>query len=234
MKTRSIKILQILTGAYAALYLAGVISSIVDGELYFKKLIDNLFLLLFLIFLVGFALSWKRKKIAGVVFMGWTACIWIYDLFLTRGQDSGMLCILTVPVLVFGALFLLQWFISSMTPKPTIQQEWKFILRILLINYAVLYAIVVISELTNGKTVDYFNIPFIIFPLLLLLFLLGFALSWRREFLAGIIFLIWYLIILSGTIAYFEFRNSGPWIIFGIPILLQGSFYIKNNLSFRS
>jgi len=66
---------------------------------------------------------------------------------------------------------------------------------------------------------------------LLLLFLLGFVLSWKREFQAGLIFLFWYALMLYGTIAYSEFRESGPWILFGFPIFLQGLFYIKNDQS---
>ena len=184
--------------------------------------------------MAGFALSWTKEKMAGIIFMIWNAGIWIYDLYLNRGRDSGMFCIMAVPVLVIGALFLLQWYKTSGTPQPSIQQQWKFILRILLINYAVLYAIVVITELTAGKQLDYFSIPFILFPLLLLFFLMGFALSWKKEFQAGLIFLFWFAVLLYGTIAYSVFRDSGPWIVFGIPILIQGLFYIKNHLSFKS
>ena len=234
MKSKSIKTLQIIAGVYSALYLTGIASSFFDGELSFLNLNDNLFILLFFIFMAGFALSWTKEKMAGIIFMIWNAGIWIYDLYLNRGRDSGMFCIMAVPVLVIGALFLLQWYKTSGIQQPSIQQQWKFILRVLLINYAVLYAIVVISELTVEKPVDYYSLPFIIFPLLLLVFLSGFAISWKKEFQAGFIFLFWYAIMLYGSIVYLEFRNSGPWIIFGIPILLQGLFYIKNHLGFKS
>ena len=234
MKPKSTKILQIITGLYAALYLTGILSSLIDGELSFLKLVDNLFIALFLIFMIGFALSWTREKMAGIIFMVWNSGVWIYALFLFRERDSGMFCIMAVPVLVIGSLMLLQWYKTTGTPQPLIQQQWKFILRILLINYAVLYAIVVITELTAGKQLDYFSIPFILFPLLLLFFLMGFALSWKKEFQAGLIFLFWFAVLLYGTIAYSVFRDSGPWIVFGIPILIQGLFYIKNHLSFKS
>ena len=234
MKSKSTKILQIITGIYAALYFTGVVSSFIEGDLSFLKLVDNLFIALFLIFLIGFALSWTREKIAGIILMIWNAGAWIYDLYLARGHDSGMFCIMAVPVLVIGSLMLLQWYKTTGRPQPLIQQQWKFILRILLINYAVLYAIVVITELTVGKPLDYFSIPFILFPLLLLFFLMGFALSWKKEFQAGLIFLFWFAVLLYGTIAYSVFRDSGPWIVFGIPILTQGLFYIRNHLSFKS
>lgn len=234
MKTKSTKILQILTGVYAALYFAGLVSSFYEGEISFVNLIDNLFLFLFLLFIVGFALSWTREKISGIIFMVWNAGIWIYALFLFRYQDGGMLCILAVPILVIGSLLLLRWYTTSKELVPSEQQKWKFILRILLINYAVLYAIIVISELTNGKPLDYFSLPFILFPMLLLIFIVGFVLSWKREFQAGLIFLLWCAILTFGSINYFEIRDSGPWILFGLPILLQGLFYIKNYSQYRS
>jgi len=232
MKPKSLKILRIITAVCAALYLAVILSSFFDDELSSLNLFGSLFLFLF--FLVGVGLSWTRVKITAVIFMVWTSGIWIVDFIVNRGRDTGMLSIMAVPVLVLGALFLLEWFKASTTPQPSIEQQWKFALRVLLVNYAVLYTIVVISEITAGKHVDYFSMPFILFPVLLLVFLLGFASSWKREFQAGLIFLFWYAILIYGTVSYSEFRNSGPWIGFGIVILLQGIFYIKNYLSFKS
>jgi hypothetical protein len=234
MKLKSTKILQIITSVYAALYITGMVISFFRGEISYLNLIDNLSLLLLIIFIVGFALSWTKVKMAGIVFMVWNACVWIYDIYLTRdNKDSGMLCIMAVPILVIGAFLLLQWYKTSREPQPSNQQKWRFILRVLLINYLVLYAIVVFTELAGGKPLDYFSIPFILFPLLLLVFLVGFALSWKSEFLAGLIFLLWYAIMLYGSFTYSEFNNSGPWNFFGFPIFLQGLFYIINHFQYR-
>ena len=136
--------------------------------------------------------------------------------------------------MVIGAFFLLEWYKTSKTTVPSKQQQWKFILRVLLINYLVLYGIVVISELTSGKVVDYFSLPYIIFPLLLLLFLVGFVISWKKEFFAGFIFLFWCVAFILGAIAYPVILRGDPWIIFIIPILIQGIFYTKNHYKFRA
>jgi hypothetical protein len=234
MKSASYKTLQILTGVYAALYLAIVLISLIGGDISFSDMDGYLFIILFLMFLAGFVLSWTREKIAGIIFMFWIAGVWIIDLGLIRGRESGFFSIMAVPVLVIGAFLLLRWYRSGSIPEPSEQLQWKFMLRILLINYAVLYAIVVISELVAGDPYDYFHLPFIIYPLMLLIFILGFAISWKWEFTAGIIFLFWSLVLLAGFIKYTEFFNSGPWIVFGIPILLQGLFYIKNHYLYRS
>jgi len=233
MKSKSNKTLLITTGVYALLYLAVIITSIFKGELSLSNLIDDYFLGLSIIFMVGYVLSWTNEKLAGIIFLVWNAGVWILDFYIGRSPDSGMGIFLALPILYIGSFFILEWYKTSMTPKPTEQQQWIFILRILLINYAVLYAIVVFSDLSLGESVDYFNLPFILYPFLLILFFGGFALSWKREFYAGFIFLIWYAILLFGFITYSEFLRSGPWIIAGIVILLQGIIYIKHHYQYR-
>jgi len=232
MKSKSKKTLLIATSVYALFYLAGMVSSIYKGELSVSDPIDNYFIVLSVIFLIGFVLSWANEKIAGIIFLVWNAGIWIFDFYLSRSPDSGMIIVLALPVLFIGSLFLLEWYKTAKTPKPREQQEWKFTLRILLINYAVLYAIVVFSDLSIGASVDYLNLPFILYPLLLILFLGGFALSWKKEFYAGFIFLIWYAILFLGFVTYADFLRSGPWIIAGIVILFQGIIYIKHHFKY--
>ncbi|WP_299528891.1 hypothetical protein [uncultured Lutibacter sp.] len=233
MKSKSNKTLLIVTAVYALLYLTGMITSIFKGEFSLSNPIDNYFLILSIIFMIGFLFSWTRKKIAGIIFLVWNAGVWIFDFYLSRSPDSGMIIVLALPILFIGSFFLLEWYKSSETPKPKEQQQWKFILRILLVNYAILYIIVVFSDLSIGESIDYFNLPFILYPLLLILFFVGFALSWKREFYAGFMFLVWYLILLFGFITYSEFLRSGPWIIAGIVILLQGIIYIKHHYEYR-
>ena len=234
MKAKTTKILQIITGVLTVLYFAGIAISFLEGGLSSLDLIDYLSLALLLFFMLGFALSWKREEMAGIILMVWNAGAWIFDLCLIRDRDMFFISIIAAPVMVIGALFLLQWYKTTKVTGASGQQQWKFILRVLLVNYSVLYAIVVLSELFGGNHNDYLSLPFILYPLLLLIFLVGFVLSWRREFYAGFIFLFWSVIMYYGSIAYIEFRQSGPWILFGIPILLQGILYIKHHYQFRS
>ena len=233
MKSKLTITLQILTGVGAVLYLIGMVMSFIFGELSFLNLIDYLSLVLFLVFIAGFALSWTNKKIAGIILMIWNAGVWISDLYLFREMDYSMLSAIASPSMVIGALFLLEWYKTHKATVSSKKQNWKFILRVLLINYVVLYSIVVFSEIFRGEQVDYFSFPFIIFPLLLLLFWVGFLVSWKRELLAGYIFLIWCAILLFGTFTYSEISRLGPWVVFGLPILLQGIFYIINHYKYR-
>ena len=119
MKLKSTKTLQIITGVYSALYVIAILSSFFQGELSFSDLTDNIYFLLFILFLVGFALSWIREKMAGIILMVWNASVWLYALFLFRERDSGMFCIMAVPVMVIGALLLLRWHKTTEVPVPS-------------------------------------------------------------------------------------------------------------------
>jgi hypothetical protein len=234
-KSKTTKILQNLTTLGAGLYLL-FIALIIFNDSY---PIFNPFGLeeaLLFVFIVGFALSWMNKKMAtGIILLIWNAGVWITTLyFVERQDDYAMASAIASYFMVLGAFFLLEWYKTSKATVPSKQQQWKFILRVLLINYAVLYAIVVFSELTVGEAVNYLSFPFIIYPLLLFVFFIGFLFSWIKEIFAGYVFLFWFAILLFSNIAFSDILHLGPWAAYGIPILLQGIFYIKNHNKFRS
>ncbi len=233
MKSKSTRTLQILTGVFTALYFILTVMLFSFGESSFLNPIDYLSIVSLLILISCFALSWKRQKMVGIMLMVWNAGVWIYNLYLFREADSSMVGAVTSSVMVIGAFFLLEWYKTSKATVPSKPQQWKFILRVLLINYAVLYSIVVLSEVFRGDPVNYFSFPFILYPLLLLIFWGGFQLSWKREFLAGFIFLFWCAILIFANFAYSEIERLGGWVVFGLPILLQVIFYIKNHYKFR-
>jgi hypothetical protein len=234
MKTRLTRTLQGLTILGAVLYLFFIAMTVFhDSYPFFRPF--GLKEALLIIFIAGFALSWMNKKMAaGILFIIWNAGVWIDDLYLDRPEmDYSMISAMASYFMVIGALLLLEWYKTSKATKPSQKQQWKFILRVLLINYAVLYSIVVFSELSVGEPINYLSFPFIIYPLLLLIFLLGFLLSWKWEFLAGYIFLFWCALLIYANVAYSEISTLGGWALFGLPILLQGIFYIKHHYEFR-
>lgn len=234
MKSISTRTLQILASVGAALYLFFVAMTVfVDSYPIFKPF--GLKEALLFIFIAGFALALTNKKMAaGIVFMIWNAGIWIDDLYLHRpDMDYSMISAMASFFMIIGAFLLLEWYKTAKTTLPSQQQQWRFILRVLLINYAVLYSIVVFSELTVGESVNYLSFPFIIYPVLLLIFFIGFLFSWKKEIFAGYIFLFYFAILIYSNIAYSEILHLGPWAAFGIPIVLQGIFYIKNHNKFR-
>jgi len=239
MKSKSKITLQILTGILALIHLVYIVVAFYQGSLSFLKLTDNLYIVLLLIFLAGFTLSWKRMKTTGILIMVWTSGVWILDLYIIgdgSDSDSGISSMVLSPVLVLGALFLLEWYKTSKATVPSRQLRWKFVLRTLLINYAVLYIILVFAELsgTTGAKVDYSSLPHILNPPLLLIFIAGFVVSWKRETLAGIIFLIWCGLAIFVFFGFPGTYYSGPWGFCILPILLQAIFYIKNHFEFRA
>jgi membrane protease YdiL (CAAX protease family) len=234
MKSKTTRILQILTSAYGALYLAVIVSSFIQGDLTFSNLVDKLGIIPVLIFIAGVVLSWLRLKTGGIILMVWTASIWFYDLCLAREVGGGLASIMSVPSMVLGSLFLLEWYKGTETGASSKKLQWRYLLRVLLINYLVLYAIVVFSEVVTGRPREYLSLPFILFPVLLLVFLAGFALAWKREILAGYIFLLWSAILVFGNLAYFDLRDSGPWLLFGVPVLIQGLLYLNQHYQYRA
>jgi len=235
MKTKSTRTLQILTTLGAVLYLLFIAMIIFYDSYPIFNPFDLEEALLF-VFIVGFALSWMNKKMAtGIILMIWNAGVWITTLYLVERQDDyAMGSAIASYFMVIGAFFLLEWYKNSKATVPSKQQQWKFILQVLLINYAVLYSIVVFSELSVGEPVNYLCFPFIIYPFLLLIFLVGFLLSWKKECFAGYIFLFWFAVLIFANIAYAEILQLDAWGAFGLPILIQGIFYIRNHKKFES
>jgi hypothetical protein len=239
-KSASNKTLPILTGVCALLYLAAIVNEIIMGSFTSVTPEAILYSLFLLILLAGFILSWKSQKQAGIVLLAWTAGIWIIDLIIIGDKsdsDSGIASAAVSPVLVIGAFLLLGWYKTSRATRPSQHENWKFILRVLMICYAVLYSILVIAEIT-GRTgadiVEYISYPWILFPILLLVFAVGFLFSFTRELIAGIVLLIWSAIWVFGFFAFTGFSQSGPWLLFGLPILLQALFYLKIHFEFRT
>ena len=233
MKSKPNRTLQILTSVGAFFYLGFIAMTVFyDGFPIFRPF--GLYEALLLIFIAGFVLAWMNKKFTtGIIFMIWNAVVWVSDLYLSRpSSDYSMLSAMASSFMVLGAFFLLEWYTSKET-VPTQQLKWKFILRVLLINYAVLYSIVAFSEPLVGEPVDYLSYPYLIYPFMLLIFLVGFILSWKWEYFAGYIFLVWFAILITANVVYSEISTLGGWAMFGVPLLLQGIFYIVNHFKFR-
>jgi hypothetical protein len=167
----------------------------------------------------------------GITLMVLNLTVWTNVLFLAR--DRAMDIFAAIPVLVAGAFLLLKWYKNSNKVVVTKSQRWKFILNTLLVNYAVLYFIYLVSDLIYAPAIDLLSMPGIILPLLLGLFITGLYLSREHEFYAGILFILWYFLVFFSQVRYNEIRNRGPYIIFGIAILIQGILYLFYSLRIK-
>jgi len=230
MKTVKNHNLQFITAIYLVFYFIGFIIPFFTGEMSLSKPQDLSVLIAFLFFLCGFIVSWFNEKAAGYLLQLWVILIWALGLFFW--PDADMVMILAVPVLVTGVFMNRKAYLRS-SESINRQMDWKYTLQLFLYNYFFLYFLVVLSEFTQDKYIDYLSIPFILFPVLLILFIAGVALSYKNELIAGIVMLIWYIIVIIGSVFYFDFYNTGPWFAFGIPILLHGILYLVYHYKFK-
>jgi hypothetical protein len=232
MKTIKNKILQVITTIYCVVYFIGFIIPFFTGEMSLSKSQDISVLIAFLFFLSGFIISWFNEKIGGYLLQAWVMLIWALGLFFW--PDAYMVMVLAVPVLVIGVFLNRKVYLKSAESMESRQLDWKYTIQLFLHNYVFLYLLVVISDLTRGKYFDYLSMPFILFPILLILFIAGVTLSYRKEFIAGIIFLGWYIIVIIGSVFYFDFYNTGPWFAFGIAILIHGILYLVYHFKIKT
>lgn len=164
------------------------------------------------------------KLITATLLILLNTAIWINGLLIHR--ERGLDIIWALPLLYAGTFLLSGWYKESRGIQTTKSQRWKFILSAILMNYLVLYFIYAIADIIYLPATDLLSIPGIIFPLLLGIFLTGFVLSWKQELYAGILFVLWYLLVLFGQLYYIEILAMGPYILIGITILVQGILYL--------
>ncbi len=153
--------------------------------------------------------------------------IWIYCFFINR--PYALSTITAIPVLYAGAFLLSSWFKTSRSYKPSKPERSKFIMRVLVINYAILYLIYVIQDIIYSDSIDLLSMPGIMLPLLMGIFITGLILSWNNGLYAGIFFLLWFGLIIFCSFMYGEILHRGPYALFGLVILVHGILYITSH-----
>lgn len=191
----------------------------------------------FIIYLIGTIYVWKNEKVSGIILCVWHFIIWLFALLFWR--DAGMVLAMAFPILFPGVLLIRNWYIQKDESYTSEAKQWDLSLKVLLINYAAIYLLIVFANVvpklvgwelpTRVDEIakwDYTSFTLIMLLLALLLFVIGFIISWRSKLFAGIIFILWYVLIIFMTKSSPEFADTGPSILFGITILVQGIFYI--------
>ncbi len=150
--------------------------------------------------------------------------LWVNGIFINRPR--GMDIITGLPLLITGAFLVLSWYRTFRVPYPTRSQQGKFILRLLLVSYLTYYLLFMVSEMIFWPAIDLLTMPGVRLPLLLVIFLTGFILSWQNEAAAGVCFILWYIITLAGQIVYPELLHRGAYQFIGIVIFVHGILYL--------
>jgi hypothetical protein len=102
---RHSRLLLLLTSIYGLLYVA----FIATGSYGTTGAEPTVVRLLFLLFLVGYALTWKNEGLGGAIFVLWWAGLWYLGLFVAE-QDRGAAVVLGLPLFVLALLFIRAWY----------------------------------------------------------------------------------------------------------------------------
>jgi hypothetical protein len=221
---KSISRLQYLTFAYALLYILFFIDFNFGKPSYSLNAESIGVNICFVLFLIGFVFSWFNGIVTGVLFLLWNVVMWIVELFFVD-KGGGFGIVSGVPLLILGVFYIIGEYKSRKDPPPTKSQQWKLALQILLTTYTILYFIFALSGFNTDHKADLLSWPGLILIFMIPVYLTGFFLSWKSEVAAGILFIIWYAVLLLPALKPIEYW-MGPLQFLGIPVLLQGVIYI--------
>ena len=109
---KSTKPIQYITLAYAVLYVLFILSGDFGGA-YPSLNVEGIGVyLLFVLFIIGFSVSWYNKIITGIIFLFWNIGMWILELYIVD-KDGGFGIISGLPLLVLGVLFIVSGYKSK-------------------------------------------------------------------------------------------------------------------------
>lgn len=102
---KSTKPIQYITLVYAVLYLLFILSGDFGGAYPSLNTEGIIVYGLFVLFVVGFSISWHKKIITGIIFLLWYIGMLILELLIVE-KDGGFGIISGIPLVVLGILFI--------------------------------------------------------------------------------------------------------------------------------
>jgi hypothetical protein len=105
-------LIRVLASLFLLGYLSfGFLAAFILGGLPGYGVLENsIFILLFLVFLVGLYLLWSnRERLAGLLFILWYAALWPCDLYIT-GDNYEDLPVPGVFMFIIGILSIIYWY----------------------------------------------------------------------------------------------------------------------------
>lgn len=235
-------ILKIIISIYGLIYFAGFVIPMVG------KTIDDLkstmpvveiytVPLAGVLFVIGATIVWFDERIGGILLLFWHFIVWFFSMYLWR--EAGMVLILIFPMLYPPVLLILNWYKKSYEKYSKPVNQWKLVLNVLMANYFFIYILIVIAEvipklfgivLRDDPTVlndwNYNTKEIFLLIALLILFVTSSLSAFKSVLISGILLVLWYILLLYLKSISYEFADSGPWLLFSLPILIQGVLYI--------
>uniref|UniRef100_UPI0032173187 hypothetical protein n=1 Tax=uncultured Draconibacterium sp. TaxID=1573823 RepID=UPI0032173187 len=234
---RSSNVLNIIVSVYGILYFLSIIilffsksKTLTHPEMFTAPMA-------FLLYIVGTVYCWFNQKTGGYILLVWHFIIWLFVTFLW--SKAALILVLAFPILAISVLLIRDWFKNNNPNFSGSIQQWKLVLRILLINYVVIYFLVVFSDVaasvlgihlrgdaTSVNTWNFNHLETSILIFELLLFMLAAVFSLKSGLTGGLLLIAWYIILTISCYTYPRIGNSGPWTLFSIPIFAQGLLYL--------
>jgi hypothetical protein len=208
-------VLRGLTIVYLLLYILVIFEDVTTIN--FSSLEDLTILLLFLYFATAFGLSWFRERTAGYMLILYYLLEMVLILYVWT--DASMIIILGFPALPIGIFYILYAFRRDSATLPEKHLQWRLVLRLSVSALVALYLIGIPDGLAK-HTGELLHTPYIYMPLLMLLLLSAFVVSWKNELIAGLLLVIWYVGILV-LVGFFPGlpNEIGPMRFLGLPVL---------------
>jgi hypothetical protein len=102
---KSTEQIQYFALVYAVLYLLFILSGDFGGAYPSLNTEGIIVYLLFVLFVIGFSISWHNKIITGIIFLLWYIGMLILELFIVS-KDGGFGIITGIPLVVLGIFFI--------------------------------------------------------------------------------------------------------------------------------
>lgn len=222
MKRKATLIIQYVAVVYVILYIIFIIYATSTGLFNNSKTeLTGIFVLLAL-FIAATITSWYDRFIAGLIFFASNAGLWLMsNLILASESSHGIF--FGIPLIVFGAFFILKGIDDRQDTPLTLQEKWKIILQSLMVMYLVIYLCIMARYISPVLEYSWNSMQGLIIIINIFTFIYAFILSWRREGFAGLALIINYLTILYLSFVTDLFIN-GEYI--GLSILAQAGMYL--------
>ena len=109
---KATKPIQYITLVYAILYILFLFSGDFPGAYPSLHTEGIIVYLLFVLFIIGFSISWHNKIITGIIFLLWYIGMFAFELFIVE-KDGGFGIISGLPLLVLGIFYIRSGFKSN-------------------------------------------------------------------------------------------------------------------------
>jgi hypothetical protein len=230
---------RIILALYGIVYFLGFVLPVLQGTAGEITRAETITIpLTFGVFLLGTVITYYNEKIGGILLLIWHFLVWLFAMM--YWHDSGLVLVLVFPM-IFPAISLIRnWhFVNYPDEERSQYPKTRYYIKVMLINYAFLYLLIVffnffpavfdwnlqthVEDLVIWNYLSPLGISLIIS---FILFIVAFASYWKNEVISGYLFIAWYFVILTLTLIFPDFRNTGPWSVVGLSMLIQGIYHI--------